>query len=199
VTTLELWFDYGSTYSYVAAMRAEEVAARAGVALAWRPFLLGPIFEARYGFKDSPFNRDDARGRHMWRDVERLCAKHGIAFARPSIFPRSGLLAARVAWAADGAPWLPAFHRAVFAENFARDRDIGAPEVVASVLRALGEDDAAWLTRAAAPEAKARLRAATSLAAERGFFGAPTLLAGDELFFGQDRLEDAAAWCAAGR
>jgi 2-hydroxychromene-2-carboxylate isomerase len=192
--TLELWFDFASTYSYLAAERAPALCAAAGITLVWRPFLLGPIFTAELGIKDSPFNVQKTRGRHMWRDVERLCEKHGLPWKRPSAFPRPSLLAARVACAAEGQPWLGDFVRAVYRANFGEDRDIGQPEVLAEVLRALGVDPAPMIAAAGSTEVKARLRANTEAAQAAGFFGAPSLLVGDELFFGQDRLEDAIAW-----
>ena len=134
---LEFWFEFASTYSYPAAERVQAAADEAGVALRWRPFLLGPIFAAQ-GWKDSPFNLYPAKGAYMWRDLERLCAAQGLRFERPSVFPRNGLLAARVATAASAEPWLPEFVRAVYRANFAEDRDIAAPEVVGAVLEALG-------------------------------------------------------------
>ena len=94
--TLNFWFDFASTYSYPAAMRIEKLAANHGVSVVWRPFLLGPIFAAQ-GWTDSPFNLQPEKGRYMWRDLERLCQAEGIAFRRPSQFPRNSLLAARVA------------------------------------------------------------------------------------------------------
>ena len=93
---VEFWFEFASTYSYPAAMRIETLAARAGVPVAWQPFLLGPIFQAQ-GWRDSPFNLYPAKGRYMWRDLERLCAKHGLPYARPEIFPQRSILAARLA------------------------------------------------------------------------------------------------------
>ena len=66
---MQFWFDPASTYSYVAAMRVEEECAKAGVPLEFRPFLLGPIFSAQQGIKDSPFNVNAIRGRYMWRDL----------------------------------------------------------------------------------------------------------------------------------
>ena len=92
--TLDFWFDFASTYSYPAAMRIAPLAAEAGVAVRYRPFLLGPIFKAQ-GWDSSPFNVYEAKGRHMWRDLERLCADLALPFRRPESFPQNSLLAAR--------------------------------------------------------------------------------------------------------
>jgi 2-hydroxychromene-2-carboxylate isomerase len=199
VRPVQFWFDYASTYSYVAAMRVEDLARGSGVEVRWRPFLLGPVFTDQLGIKDSPFNVFPVRGRYMWRDLERLCARHGLPWRRPSAFPRGSLLAARVGCVAGDAPWAPAFHRAVFRANFAEDRDIADPAVLRELLAALGQDPDALLARAASPEAKQALRDRGAEAARLGIFGAPDLVVDGELFFGQDRLEDALAWATSGR
>lgn len=193
MASLELWFDFASTYSYPAAMRAEALAGEAGVALSWHPFLLGPVF-AKAGLRDSPFNVQPERGRYMWRDLERTCARHGLPWCRPSRFPAHSVLAANVALVALEQPWGPAFVRAVFHANFAEDRDIGSREVLGALLAGLGQDPAPVLARVDAPEHKGRLRAQTEEAMRRGYFGAPSLWVAGELFFGQDRLEEALAW-----
>jgi len=192
---LEYWFEFASTYSHVATQRIEAVAKRAGVALAWRPFLLGPIFKEQ-GWNTSPFNIQLAKGAYMWRDVARECSKHAIGFHRPSEFPRNGLLAARVATALGEQPHLPAFARAVYVANFRDDEDISKPSTLRRLLQGAGATDAdAVLERAASDEVKALLRARTEEALARGIFGAPSFFAGDELFWGNDRLEDAVEWC----
>ena len=190
---LEFWFEFASTYSYPAAMRIEEVARAAGVSVRWRPFLLGPIFRDQ-GWEDSPFNLYPEKGRYMWRDLERRCEKHGLALRRPSVFPRNGLLAARVALAAADEPWGPEFVRGIYRANFAEDREIAAAQVVASALEAAGAPAAEWLERAGQPDAKQALREQTEAARRAGIFGAPSWLVEGELFWGDDRLEDALAW-----
>lgn len=195
---IEFWFDFASTYSYVAAERIDGLAAAAGHAVRWRPFLLGPVFSEQQGIKDSPFNVYPVRGRYMWRDLERLCARHGLPWRRPSAFPRNGMLAARIACAAGDAPWVPAFCRAVFRANFAEDRDVSDPAVVGALLAAAGQDPAPLLAQAGAAEAKQALRDRTAEAARLGMFGAPNVVVEGELFFGQDRLEDALAWAGRG-
>lgn len=190
---LEFWFEYASTYSHLAAFRVEPLARAAGLEVDWRPFLLGPIFAAQ-GWNDSPFNIYPAKGRYMWRDMERLAAKYQIEFRRPSTFPRNGLLPARVTIAAEHERWLPEFVRAVYHANFAQDRDISARETIEEILRTLGADPAAILERALSAENKAKLREQSERAVTRGIFGAPAFFAGDEMFWGSDRLEDAIAW-----
>src|SRR5919202_3839842 len=85
-TPVDFWYEFASTYSYVAAMRIERLAAAAGVSVNWRPFLLGPIFRAQ-GWDTSPFNLYLAKGRYMWRDLERLCEREGIPWRRPTMMP----------------------------------------------------------------------------------------------------------------
>jgi 2-hydroxychromene-2-carboxylate isomerase len=194
---LDFWFEFGSTYSYLSAARIEEAAAAEGVPIVWEPFLLGPIF-AEQGWNDSPFNVYPAKGRYMWRDVERLCAKYSIPFTKPSRFPRRGLLAARVACLAKATSgrWLPEFVRAVFRANFAEDREIGDAAEVCSIIDSLGQPGAELVEQAQAPENKLRLREQTRRAGELGVFGAPSFVVGEELFWGNDRLEEALAWAS---
>ena len=191
--TVSFWFEFASTYSYPAAMRMQARADAAGVAVEWRPFLLGPIFQAQ-GWNDSPFNIYPVKGRYMWRDLERICAREGLALRRPSRFPRPSLIAARVACVGASEPWGPAFVRAVYAANFVGDREIGDATVVAELLRSVGVDADAALTQAQGVEAKARLRANTDEAMRLGIFGAPSFVVGDELFWGNDRLEESLQW-----
>ena len=190
---LEFWFEFASSYSYPAALRVEALCTAAGVPLRWRPFLLGPIFVAQ-GWNDSPFNIYPVKGAYMWRDLERLCAEYGLPVRRPSVFPRNSLLAARVACAAADQPWLPDFVRAVYRANFAEDRNIADAAVLGDIVTALGQRPDALLAAAQAPDTKQRLRADTDEAISRGIFGAPSCTVGDELFWGNDRLEAAIAW-----
>jgi len=191
--TLDFWFEFGSTYSYPAAARIERVARDAGVRVVWRPFLLGPIFGSQ-GWNDSPFNLYPVKGRYMWRDLERICARLDLPLRRPSQFPRNGLLAARVACVGAAEPWLPAFVRAVYQANFADDRDIALPDTLASVLTGLGLPATRILEEAQTPDSKQRLRHETDVAVGVGIFGAPSFLVDGELFWGNDRLEEALAW-----
>ncbi|WP_129644835.1 2-hydroxychromene-2-carboxylate isomerase [Peristeroidobacter agariperforans] len=190
---IEFWFEFASTYSYPAAMRIGALAASRGVQVVWRPFLLGPIFN-RQGWNDSPFNIYPAKGRYMWRDMERICERQDIPLRKPTVFPRNGLLPARVVCSHAQQAWVPDFVRAVYRANFVDDADISSPAVVEQCLTALGQDAAAILATSQTPTAKDTLKAQTAEAMERGIFGAPSFVVGDELFWGNDRLEDALAW-----
>lgn len=196
--TLEFWFEFASSYSYLSVMRIEPLARAAGVTLQWRPFLLGPVFLS-LGWNDSPFNIYPPKGRYMWRDLARLASRYGLPLKMPSRFPRNGLLAARVALAGADEAWMPAFCRAVMRANFAEDQEIAEIEVIRAILTSLELPVDAILARAESPENKQALRRQTERAGEIGLFGAPSFVTPDgELFWGNDRLEDALEWVVNG-
>jgi 2-hydroxychromene-2-carboxylate isomerase len=191
---VEFWFELASTYSYIAAARIESEARRCGISVDWHPFLLGPIFSAQ-GWSDSPFNLYPAKGRYMWRDMERLCDKFSLPFRRPSQFPRNGLLAARVASLEESERWRAEFVRAVYRANFVEDRSISEVGVISEILVSLRQDAQSLIASANSAKNKERLRRQTERASHLGIFGAPTIVAGEELFWGNDRLEDALEFC----
>jgi 2-hydroxychromene-2-carboxylate isomerase len=192
---IEFWYEFASSYSYLSVMRIEPLAAAAGVDVSWRPFLLGPVFLS-LGWNDSPFNIYPPKGRYMWRDLARLAEKYDLPFKVPSRFPRNGLLAARVALSGKGAAWVPRFSRAVMTANFAEDLDISSPEVIAKILHALDLPADGLIETATSDPNKLALRQQNDRAGELGVFGAPNFVVDGELFWGNDRLEDALAWAA---
>ncbi|WP_186415053.1 MULTISPECIES: 2-hydroxychromene-2-carboxylate isomerase [unclassified Pannonibacter] len=188
---LDFWFEFASTYSYLTAMRIETVAKDRGIDLVWRPFLLGPIF-ARQGWDTSPFNLFPAKGRYMWREMERLCEDMGLPLTVPDPFPQNGLMAARIAHAGRLEPWIGSFVRAVYMAEFGEGRDISDTGLLAGILLELGLDAKALLAKAESIEVKIGLRAAVAEAEAAGVFGAPSFVTEDgELYWGNDRLEDA--------
>jgi 2-hydroxychromene-2-carboxylate isomerase len=195
---LDFWFEFASTYSYPAAMRIGPLAQDAGVTVRFRPFLLGPIFRA-HGWATSPFNLYEAKGRHMWRDLERLCADLSLPFRRPDPFPQSSLVAARVALIGLGQAWGEAFCLAVYRAAFADGRRIDDPATIGEVLASLQIDPEPTLRAAQSEGAKAALRQQTEEATRLGIFGAPSFITADgELFWGNDRLERAFLWAKRG-
>ncbi len=196
---LTFWFEFASTYSYLAAARIEPLAEEAGVEVIWRPFLLGPIFRAQ-GWETSPFTVYPAKGANMWRDMERLAQKYGLPpFTRPDVFPQSSLLAARLATLGEDTSWAPDFVRSVFAAEFAEGLVISENAVLAARLDALGLDGGALVEQAKSDQSvKDRLRANSDKAVALGIYGAPSFTTEDgELFWGNDRLEDALMWAKA--
>jgi len=191
---LEFWYEFASTYSYLTVVRIEAAARNSGVDIDWCPFLLGPIFKAQ-GWETSPFNLYPAKGRYMVRDIERVAASRGIEFHMPEAFPANGLNAARLALAGKSAGWCAPFTRAVFEAQFVRGDDIAHPSILARILASLGIDTLDAIASATTAENKDTLRQQTALARERGIFGAPSFITEDgELFWGDDRLEQALAW-----
>jgi 2-hydroxychromene-2-carboxylate isomerase len=190
---LEFWYEFASTYSYIAAMRIERLAEAAGVTVAWKPFLLGPIFYAQ-GWDTSPFNIYPAKGKYMVRDLERLAAAEGLPFKLPSPFPQNSLQAARLAIVGVQEGWVAAFSKAVYLAEFRDGANISDRAVLEGILRSLKLEPDQLFARIAATEVKERLKQQTELAQENGVFGAPTFLVGDELYWGNDRLEEALAW-----
>jgi len=192
--TLDFWFEFASTYSYPAAMRISPLAEAAGVAVRWRPFMLGPIFKGQ-GWATSPFNLFPAKGRNMWRDLERTCGTIGLPFVRPTTFPQNTLLAARVALVGLAEPWGEDYCRAIYRAEFAEGRTVEDTETIAGVLARLGLDAGAVLDRAQSNENRSQLRAHTEEAQRLGIFGSPSFVTADgELFWGHDRLEAALNW-----
>ncbi len=190
---VEFWFEFGSTYCYPAAMKVEEIARINHVPLIWKPFLLGPIFKTQ-GWNDSPFNLYTPKGKYMWRDLERICLDDGLKYKRPSVFPRNGLRAARVACIYSGEDWLPEFVRSVYSANFELDLDISNVDVVKECLPLSEPDASRVIAHGESSQAKDSLRENTERALQLGIFGAPSFLVGNELFWGNDRLETALRW-----
>lgn len=190
--TIEFWFDFGSNYSYLSMMRIRPLAAQAGFEVRLKPLMLGPIFKS-LGWETSPFVLQTMKGNYVWRDMQRQCDKYGLRWQRPSTFPRNALLAARVALLGEGKPWMEDFCEQIMLANFADDREIGDEAVVAAVLDGLGIDSAAIIGEARSDACKLALRGRTADAQARGIFGAPMFFVGDEMFWGNDRLEDALA------
>lgn len=191
---LTFWYEFASTYSYLSAMRVDEIAREEGVDVVWQPFLLGPIF-AGQGWNTSPFNIYPAKGAYMVRDIDRLADERGLSFSMPRKFPANSLMAARLALLGQKDGWTPAFSRAVYTAQFAGQKDISDASVLSEILKSLELDAPRLLRETEDPEVKDRLKHNTNTAKSLGIFGSPSFTADDdELFWGDDRLEQAVAW-----
>lgn len=195
--TVDFWFEFASTYSYLSIMRIEEEAQARAVKLRWRPFLLGPIF-ASQGLNTSPFRIYPVKGRYMWRDMERRAARYGLAFRCPledrqNLFPQNGLWAARMALVGLKQHWGIAFCQSVYQAQFVAGRDIADKNLLISLAVEAGAATDI-LEQAGSPEIKQQLRTNTEEAQASGLFGAPSFTVAGELFWGDDRLEEALDW-----
>lgn len=192
--TVQFWYEFASSYSYLAAMRIDAEAKAMGVRVEWRPFLLGPIFKSQ-GWMTSPFNLYPAKGQYMVRDIERIARARGLDFRMPQVFPANGLKAARLAIAAAAWDGTADFSRAVFAAAFGRGLDISDEGVLRKCLATVNLPIDNAFTKSSDDDVKAILRANTEGAQAHGMFGAPSFTTADnELFWGDDRLDQALRW-----
>ena len=198
IAKADFWYDFSSTYSYPAAMRAGALASERGVDLTWRPFLLGPIF-ASQGWRDSPFNLFPAKGRYMWRDLARTCEALGLPLRRPEPFPQNAVLAARVALVLE-ADMRVRFTQAVYRAEFGEGRAIAERSAIGEIIASLGLSIEATLANALNETNKDRLKRDSAEAQAIGLPGAPCVVTEDrEVFWGNDRLEQAFDWATGAR
>lgn len=189
------WFEFASTYSYLSAMRIDQVAKAHGVEVIWKPFLLGPIFKAQ-GWDTSPFSIYPEKGRNMWRDLERRAAKYGLPFNPEAqrLFPQNSVYAARLAIIGLSEGWGEAFCRRVYQAVFIDAADISQPDTLGECLDDVGADKIVHLPMVSDNQHKQALRDHTEQAMALGLFGAPSFTVDEEVFWGDDRLEDALEW-----
>lgn len=196
-TQVEFWFEFASSYSYLSIMRIEEEAAKRGVEIIWRPFLLGPAFKV-HGWDTSPFKIYPLKAKYMWRDMERRSAALGIVFNRPppdkmDDFPQFTVTAARIAIIGLEQNWGKDFCRRICQAEWIDNANIADKSLLETLAQASGAPkDILELSNH--PDNKQKLRAQTERAACLNIFGAPSFTVGDELFWGDDRLEDALNW-----
>jgi 2-hydroxychromene-2-carboxylate isomerase len=191
--SLDFFYFIGSTYSYLAVMRAEEVARRAGVSLNWRPFSVRTLMREQ---ENIPFSTKPAKLRYMWRDVERRAARHGLPWEGVPKYPIDAAeLANRVATLAAIEGWCPEFTRAAYRTWFLDGRDPGEHAPLRAILTDLGKNAESVMVAADGAPVRDKYLAETDTARQLGLFGSPTFVCGREIFWGDDRLEDALDWC----
>jgi 2-hydroxychromene-2-carboxylate isomerase len=183
--SIEFFWDAASPYTYLAATQIESLAARAGATVAWRPFLLGKVFEATGNRMPAAV---PAKGKHLFRDVQRWAQHYGVPVGFPKVFPVNSVLALRAGLAASAQGKGAEFAKAVMRAYWGDGNDIGQPEVVSAVAASVGLDGPALLLQAQEQPVKDQLRANTEEAVKRGAFGAPTFFVGEQMFWGNDRL-----------
>ena len=187
---LDFFYFLGSTYTYLAVNRAEEFARRHDLTLRWRPFSVRTLMREQ---NNIPFANKPAKLKYMWRDIERRAHRHGVPFNSPSThYPIDrDELANRVATVAAMEGWCPAFTKAAYATWFLEDKDPGEIENLSAILLQIGQDPAAVIERANGEVVRGQYASETDEARNLGIFGSPTFVCGTEIFWGDDRLEEA--------
>jgi 2-hydroxychromene-2-carboxylate isomerase len=175
-------------------MRIENEAALYDISVVWKPFLLMPIM-IEQGMKQGPFLPYPKKLDYMWRDLERRAKYRGLQYKRPSVYPPRTLMTARIGLLASQEGWCPQFSRKVFHLHFVEDKTIGTEQNLMEALSSLGKEPTEILEKAQEQKAKEALRQQTERAKDIGLFGSPSFMIGSELFWGDDRLEDALQWC----
>lgn len=192
---IDFFFFYGSTYTYLTVMRIENLAAGHGVKIRWRPFNVRQIMLEQ---DNIPFRDKPVKAQYMWRDIERRAVRYGIPFNGVPPYPVDpDNLAGRVGLVAAREGWCPAYTRTTYGTWFLEHNKPGDPVQLARALSAIGKSPDAVIDRAESPEVREEYDAETQRARELGIFGSPTFRAGDEIFWGDDRLEDALEWALA--
>lgn len=193
---VDFWIEYGSTYTYLSVARISKLAESRGVQVRWQPFLVLPIM-AEFGMNRGPFLPYPVKTAYMWRDIERRAARHGVPYARPSTYPVNSLLTARIACIASEEGWCREFTEAVFGLHWTQGVLIGSEENIRTSLEGLGRSPEALVQRAQTQPVKELLKLQTERAKSFGVFGAPSFTVGHELFWGDDRLDEAIEWAQA--
>ncbi len=189
---IDFFYFFGSAYSYLSVMRIDNLAAEAGVEVHWRPFSVRDLMtEMGYSLRTQP-----TKMAYFWRDIERRAYLHGIPYKKPPIWPTDpDQLANRVGVVAAQQGWCPEYTRASFRAWFLDGHALGSEESLSAVLTSLGKDPQAIIDLASTPEIRDQYRGETDAARQLGVFGSPTFAVGQEIFWGDDRLEEALAWC----
>ncbi|RUX26168.1 2-hydroxychromene-2-carboxylate isomerase [Mesorhizobium sp. M2A.F.Ca.ET.042.01.1.1] len=189
---IDFWFSIGSTYTYLSVMRLAEVQARTGIEFRWRPFNVRSIM---IEMDNVPFAKKPVKAAYMWRDIERRAAMHRMVPKLPAPYPLAELERANgVAVIAAREGWCEAYARESYRRWFEMGEPAGSePNISASIEKA-GQKPEPVLRQADSDAAKADLAAATEQAKSLGIFGSPNFVVDGELFWGDDRLDDAMRW-----
>lgn len=186
--SLDFYFDFGSPAAYLAWTQLPKLCAEAGATLAYKPMLLGGVFQATGN--RAPISVP-LKGRYLFEDLSRFARRYGVAFTHNPHFPVNTITLMRAAsglqMRAD--PRFDAYLKAMFEAMWVNAKNLGDPATLGEVLAAAGLNAAELLALAAEQVVKDRLRTDTEAAVARGIFGAPTMFVGDQMYWGQDRLD----------
>ena len=189
---IDLWISCGSTYTYLTLNRLSEVELRHGVSFKLRPIYLGKIFEdmGRWPFPDG-----SEKTRYMWRDIERRASARGLSPKLPAPYPVANTVRAnQIAYLALKEPWGRDYLLSSYRHWFEHGMLPGEMDNLSASLGEVGQDVDTLLGSIEQQSVHERLIEETVVAQKLGIFGAPTFVVGSELFWGDDRMDDAVAW-----
>ena len=189
---IDFWFSIGSTYSYLTVMRLPKVKDASGVDFRWRPFNVRHVMieQNNIPFKDKP-----VKTAYMWRDIERRAERYGLKPKLPAPYPLPGLVLANlVATLGAEEGWVDDYVRATYWRWFEKGLPAGEDPNLSESLKEIGKDPDQVLQQARTERIEDTLAASTDEAMQLGVFGSPSFVVGREVFWGDDRLEDAVLW-----
>lgn len=192
MSVIDFWYSIGSTYSYLTVLRLPDLAEAEGVTFRWRPFDVRHVMVAQNNipFKDKPI-----KTAYMWRDIERRAEAYGLTPKIPAPYPLSGLvLANQVAMVGCEEGWVQDYTQATYRHWFEGGEAAGEDPNMSASLTEIGQDSGRVLERTYSQQIIDKLVAETAVAMDLGVFGSPTFVVAGELFWGDDRVNDAVAW-----
>ncbi len=194
---IDFYFDYSSPYGYFAAMKIDDLAAKNGRSVNWKPILLGTVFKVTGG---QPLPMLPLKGPYALRDILRSARFHGLPYQQPSKFPVATQASARAFyWVNDRDPALAKkLAQALYQAYFVQDRDISSPEITADVAATLGLQRDEVLAALNDAAVKDRLKNEVDAAIKLGVFGSPYIVVDGEPFWGIDRFDQIEHWLARG-
>ena len=190
--TIDFWFTVGSTYTYLTVSRLHEVEAASGIRFRSCPFNARAIMQE---MNNVPFATKPIKLAYMWRDIERRALRYELPLNVPAPYPLKNFdLASRVAVLGEIEEWCPGYVRASYRRWFVEGKEVGAEPNLSESLREIGQDPNRVIVEANAETVGRAYDDNTNEARRLNIFGSPTFVVDGELFWGDDRLEDAIAW-----
>jgi 2-hydroxychromene-2-carboxylate isomerase len=186
--SVEFFFDVGSPASYLAWTQLPAICEQLRARLVYRPMLLGGVFQATGNASPAAIA---AKGRYTLVDLMRFARRYSVPFAPNPHFPINtlGVMRTVASVQASQSENLERLLQVIFSALWVRSLNLNVAEIVQETVAAGGFDPTSLQAGAAAPATKVALRATTDEAVQRGVFGAPTFFVGEDMFFGQDRLD----------
>jgi len=189
---IDFWVSIGSTYSYLSVTRLKSVEASRGVAFRWRPFSVRAIMTEQ---DNIPFAGKPVKLAYMWRDISRRARRYGLKPTLPAPYPLKEFdLANKIAIVAETEGWCADYVRAAYRRWFEFGEEPGSEPGLTAVLKELGRDPARIVAAARTGRIEERYKRDTEEAKALGVFGSPSFVVDGEVFWGDDRLEDAIEW-----